>query len=77
MSPKGIPDIIATLPPDGKSLFIEVKREGGKMSDEQVEFFQRYAAAGSLCCVVHSVKELIDFLKVHGFESAKNIAFAE
>ncbi|OQA61445.1 MAG: VRR-NUC domain protein [Candidatus Atribacteria bacterium ADurb.Bin276] len=58
MSHKGIPDIIGVLP-GGKALLIEIKRIGGKVSEEQKSFLENAKALGAKAFVARSVEDLM------------------
>lgn len=59
---KGIPDIIAILPPTGHFLGIECKAPGGKQSDNQLEFEANCVKAGGTYLLVDDVQKLADYL---------------
>lgn len=54
---RGVSDCLGILP-GGTFLAVEVKRPGGKMSQDQVEFQERVASLGGVACCVSSVGEL-------------------
>lgn len=56
---KGVPDILGVLP-DGRFLGIEVKRPGGKVSDEQVDFMVRANLRGAFAFVAYSLEDAIE-----------------
>lgn len=56
----GIPDIIGIF--KGKPLFIEVKRENGKLSEKQEEFLLRVKREGAIAFVAKSLDDVIDNL---------------
>ena len=57
---KGVPDRI--LHKDGKTLYIEVKRPGGKLSKLQQITIKRLNDHGIPAVVVYSVQEGIDYV---------------
>lgn len=59
---RGTADIIGVLR-SGRFLAVEVKRPGGKLSKEQVEFLEEFDRGGAVCMVVTSVEELEKFIK--------------
>src|SRR5690348_4900051 len=59
---RGVSDIIGLLPPTGRFLAIEVKRPGGKATQEQQHFIDTINAAGGLAFVAYSVEEVQDRL---------------
>lgn len=62
----GLPDRFACIPlcingeVYGLSIWIEVKRPGGRLSERQKEVISRMRASGVIVLVVYSVKELKD-----------------
>lgn len=56
---KGLPDIIAILPPHGTFVAIEVKKPGGKMSKEQIAFHEELVKNGGVSICVTSLDELM------------------
>lgn len=50
---------------EGQAAFVEVKRPGGKVSDEQVNFMHTAIELGALCFLVESLDELILALEPH------------
>lgn len=58
MSHKGIPDIIGVLP-GGKALLIEIKREGGKVSEEQKSFLENARELGAKAFIARCVEDLM------------------
>lgn len=54
----GCPDIIGQLR-DGRFLAVEVKRPGGKATDEQAAFLSRVVAAGGVGFVARSVDDVV------------------
>lgn len=62
---KGLPDVIATHPATGKSLFIECKTKSDRMSEHQERIRDEQTASGGLYFVAHdftSFKEWFDSL---------------
>ena len=59
---KGIPDRIAIK--NGRILFLEIKRTGGKLSESQKLFQEKIEKAGGEYYVIHSLDELIKILKM-------------
>lgn len=62
----GIPDLYALHPMNG-SLWVEVKRENGKLSDAQRHFRDRHLggihnASKAAWCVVHSLDDMREYL---------------
>ncbi len=60
---KGIPDRCAHK--DGKTIYIEVKAENGKLSKLQQITIKRLNDHGIPAAVVYSVREGIDFIDSH------------
>lgn len=73
MSERGIPDVIASIPPMGRLLMVEVKRPGGVVSDDQQRFLERWGASGALCLVVDDPKKLVSALADAGYEPALRV----
>lgn len=76
-SRKGVSDLIGTLPPYGRGVFIEIKRPGGELSDHQIVFLRKMKAGGALVGVVRSVGDLRDLLIDAGYKSAAKLRFAD
>lgn len=60
-SPPGSADLLVFLP-DGVTLHMEVKRPGGRLSSNQVEFRDRLSALGHRYVVVKSIEEAQEVL---------------
>lgn len=88
MSPKGIPDILATLPgetatvregivihthPPGRALWIEIKVPGKNLRPEQEEFLDKMREAGALAFVAYGPKDVLRHLSGAGFAPAQRI----
>lgn len=59
----GVSDILGILP-DGRFLAVECKREsGGVVSEKQKQFIANIKACGGVAVVVHSGKELREYLE--------------
>jgi hypothetical protein len=56
---KGAADISGIVPPTGRRLEVEVKREGQQLRPEQEIFLGMIREAGGIGICVHSVDELI------------------
>jgi hypothetical protein len=56
---RGVSDIIGLLPPNGRFLAIEVKRPGGKPTQEQQNFIDAVNRAGGLAFVAFSVDDVL------------------
>lgn len=75
--PKGFADLEATLAPEGRSLYIEVKaprwinehgetiRAGGKPSREQLEFLLSKHVRGAVVMVAWSAFDVDEYLRPH------------
>lgn len=59
----GIPDIIG-MTPSGRFIGVEVKKPGGKPSDAQKAIVERINASGGIACIVESLGQLIQNLKI-------------
>jgi penicillin-binding protein-related factor A (putative recombinase) len=55
--PKGVADIIGIY--RGKPMAIEVKKPGGRLSDDQAKFLKRWAEEGGIAIVAYSVDAVI------------------
>jgi len=55
---RGVSDVLACLPPDGRLALVELKTGGARRSPEQVRVHQRFLAAGALCLVVRCATDL-------------------
>lgn len=60
---RGVSDILGILP-DGRFLAVECKSAKGKTSEHQDAFLDQIAANGGVACVVRSVEELAEDLRV-------------
>jgi hypothetical protein len=59
---KGFPDIHGMLK-GGRAVYIEVKRPGGRVSEEQQEFIDKVSAHGAVAFVAYSVDDVIQNFK--------------
>lgn len=59
---KGFPDIHGMLK-GGRAVYIEVKRPGGRVSDEQQEFIDKVSAHGAVAFIAYSVDDVIENFK--------------
>ena len=55
--PKGFSDLFAVK--DGKAYFIEVKKPGGTVSPEQINFIDQMQKRGCIAGIAHSTEEAI------------------
>lgn len=69
----GVSDLIGTLPPYGRAVFIEIKRPGKEATPAQVEFLALMKRAGAVTGVVHSVEEFRDVLLNAGYSPASKL----
>jgi hypothetical protein len=67
LAPAGTADVIGCLPPSGRMLAVEVKRPGGKLRPSQAEWLDRMRAAGALCFVATSDREVCEALRAEGY----------
>lgn len=72
-SRKGVSDLIGTLPPYGRAVFIELKRPGREATPDQVEFLRIMKRAGAVTGVAHSVAEVRDILLAAGYKPARRL----
>lgn len=61
----GFPDLICLWPGAGVA-FVEFKRPGGSVSENQREWHERLTEMGHRCCVAYSADAAIDFLRECG-----------
>ncbi len=54
----GVPDLVFTLPPDGRTAFVEIKAPGRKLSPDQHAFRDTWDKAGALWAVAHSIDDM-------------------
>ena len=88
MSPKGIPDLISTLPgpseskradghiikhPGGRAFWCELKTPGKKPTDEQFDFLEKMKTAGALSFWCDNPNDFIAQLAAAKFEPAMRI----
>ena len=70
---KGISDLIGTLPPDGRSLYIEVKTQVGHATHDQMNFLRGMQSAGAVAFVARSWREVVSELADRGFAAAQEL----
>lgn len=58
--PKGFSDLFAVK--DGKAYFIEVKKPGGTVSPEQINFIDQMQKRGCVAGIAHSSEEAIEIV---------------
>jgi hypothetical protein len=58
----GVADVLATLPPFGRTALLEIKTGRAKKSAAQVEFHRRFTEAGAMSLTIHSVDDLTALL---------------
>lgn len=54
---KGVADILAVLPPNGKFMAIEIKTGSDRLSDEQIGFGKNIENVGGLWCVAKNFED--------------------
>ena len=64
-SVKGFPDIHGMLK-GGRAFYIEVKRKGGVVSEDQQDFIDKVSAHGAVAFVAYSVDDVIHQFELHG-----------
>ena len=62
LAPTGTPDLCGYRLSDGRAVFIEVKRAGGKIRPEQAAFIAKAQAAGALAGFATSVGEAMGII---------------
>ena len=72
-SERGVPDLIGHLPPSGRALYIEVKTEKGRSSEEQEAFLQQAAESGAVAVVARSPRDVLDVLRAIGYVPALRV----
>jgi VRR-NUC domain len=56
---KGLADLCAIIPPRGRLMMIECKKEGGRLSDDQDRFLEWCGSQGALCVVIRDSSDLM------------------
>jgi len=56
----GIPDVLIVW--QGRAIFVEIKRPGGRLSPAQKAMHERITSAGAVVTTCHSVDEVEAFL---------------
>jgi hypothetical protein len=62
----GAADVLGVLPPGGRLLAVECKRDGNPPTDAQRAFLRCVAEAGGLAVVAHGVEDLAEALRRAG-----------
>lgn len=57
--PPGFSDLFGVRRKDGRAIFIEVKKPGGKVTDRQKNFLERMKKIGAVTGIAHSTEEAI------------------
>lgn len=57
--PQGFPDLFGVRRRDGKAVFIEVKKRGGKVSLEQKHFIETMRSFGAVAGICYSAEEAV------------------
>lgn len=60
--PKGYSDLSGVRDGDGKAVFIEVKTQKGRISQEQKKFIKRMQSAGAIAGVCRSVEDAVKLI---------------
>lgn len=55
----GFSDLFGVRKSDGRAIFIEVKKPGGKVTDRQKNFLERMKKLGAVTGIAHSAEEAI------------------
>jgi len=63
---EGCSDVVGVLP-DGRALFVEVKRPGGKATEKQLGFLAAAQTAGAVAVVATGVEDLRGKLRAEGY----------
>jgi len=72
-SRKGASDLMGTLPPFGRAVYIELKRPGKEPTPAQEDFLRIMKLAGAVVGVAHSVEEFRDILLNAGYKPAAKL----
>lgn len=67
----GVADILCVMKGSGKLFAIEVKKPGGKVSDDQQAFLQRVADQGAYAMVAYSVDDVAESLEEVGLPNGR------
>lgn len=60
---KGMPDRLVLLPPDGRVVWVEMKRKGGRLSEMQKYQHARLRKRGAEVVVLWSRSDVDDFIR--------------
>lgn len=74
MSFGGIPDIIGTLPPAGRGLFVELKAPGKRPRPDQLAFLTEMKAAGAVAFWTDEPQGVVRVLATEGYAPAVKLA---
>lgn len=74
MSEPGVSDIIGTMPPNGRSLYVEIKAGKGRPSDKQIVFLERMRNAGALAFAAWGPDDILRELRAAGYAPAFRIS---
>lgn len=74
--PTGFCDLFGIRKKDGKTFFIEVKTEKGKVRDSQVKFINRMKRLNAIAGIARSVDEAIELIET-GTNNSTEILFKE
>jgi VRR-NUC domain len=58
MGRRGLPDVLAVLPPAGRLLAVECKRAGRKPTPDQLRALEELHKRGALVCVAHAITDV-------------------
>lgn len=75
-SQRGVTDLIGTIPPAGRALWLEVKRPGSEPNQEQSDFIETHVRAGGLAFYASTVEEVIGRLADAGYAPAMKMKVA-
>ncbi len=68
----GVPDLVFTLPPHGRTAFVEIKVPGGKLSPAQITFRNRWERAGALWAVACSFNDMAGIFDLWKIKCRRN-----
>lgn len=60
--PPGFSDLFGVRRSDGKAVFIEVKKTGGKPTQKQLDFIEAMKKHGAVAGICHSTEEAINLI---------------
>ena len=74
--PTGFSDLFGVRKSDGKTFFIEVKTEKGKVRDSQIKFIKKMKDLNAIAGIARSVEDAIELIET-GTNNSTEILFKE